>query len=124
MNAKEYSHKVDDPAVDSQLDHLADWAESAEISPGARIVKSSEPESGMDLLAAALGSESAVRRAVGKPSLSGHGVSPARSVRLSVEMDERLIKMAEQANVKPSEIIRRALGEYMSRANSQWQANV
>ncbi len=71
----------------------------------------------MKLLSAALGSDSAVRRAVGKPSLSGGGQSPARSVRLPQEMDARLIEIAKQRNVKPSEIIRRALDEYLVRAS-------
>ncbi|GAA2943559.1 hypothetical protein ACFO7V_07110 [Glutamicibacter bergerei] len=101
----------------SRFEELALWAETAELSPNARITKAKQPGAGMDLLAAALGSEEAVRRAVGKPSMSGTGTSPARSVRLPLDLEKKLIEKATHDHVKPSEIIRRALGEYLLHAS-------
>lgn len=71
----------------------------------------------MALLEAAMGSPAAVRRAVGKPSLSEKGSSPSRSVRLPADMDAQLVALAQRSQLKPSEVIRRALGEYLSKAS-------
>lgn len=43
------------------------------------------------------------------------GTSPTRTVRLPVELDGRLVTYAEHEHVKPSEIMRRALDDYLSR---------
>lgn len=98
-------------------DELATWAENAEISASATITKAAGPGAGMALLEAAMGSQAAVRRAVGKPSLSEKGSSPSRSVRLPADMDAQLLAVASKAHTKPSEIIRRALGEYLAKAS-------
>lgn len=95
---------------------LATWAETAEVSPNARFTKASGPEAGMALLEAAMGSPAAARRAVGKPSLSEKGSSPSRSVRLPADMDAQLVTFAQHAQMKPSEVIRRALSEYLAKA--------
>ena len=43
------------------------------------------------------------------------GSSPTRTVRMSVELDLRLEAYAEAANTSPSEVVRRALDEYLNR---------
>ncbi|MGP9529568.1 MULTISPECIES: hypothetical protein [Micrococcaceae] len=106
-----------DMLSETEIKELEVWAETAQISENALISKSEAAGAGMDLLATALGSKIAVHRAVGKPSLSGRGISPARSVRLPADMDEKLIERAEHDQIKPSEVIRRALDEYLSRAS-------
>lgn len=96
---------------------LAEWAETADLSPDARITKAEGPEAGRSILEAALGSPEAVRRAVGKPSLGGKGTSPSRSLRLPVEMDAQLVARAAAEHRKPSEIMRDALAEYLAKAS-------
>lgn len=111
-------HSADiSPSDHTDYEALAIWAETAEISTQARILKASGKEAGMALLEAAIGSSAEVRRAVGKPSLSEKGPSPSRSVRLSAEMDALLLDFAKRSQMKPSEIIRRALGEYLDKAS-------
>ncbi|BCW64773.1 ribbon-helix-helix protein, CopG family [Paenarthrobacter sp. MSM-2-10-13] len=96
---------------------LADWAEIADIGPDAHITKASGPEAGRSILEAALGSAEAVRRAVGKPSLSARGTSPSRSLRLPEEMDAQLVARAAAEQRKPSAIMRDALAEYLAKAS-------
>ena len=108
---------MEEPADSTDYEALASWAETAEISAHARITKSSGPGAGMELLAAAMGSQAAVRRAVGKPSMSEKGASPSRSVRLPADMDAELVAVALRAHIKPSEVIRRALGEYLAKVS-------
>lgn len=96
---------------------LATWAETADIGPEARITKAQGPEAGRALLEAALGSPEAVRRAVGKPSLSAKGTSPSRSLRLPEDMDAQLVAQAEREHRKPSAILRDALAEYLAKAS-------
>lgn len=96
---------------------LAEWAETSDIGPNARITKASGPEAGRALLEAALGSPEAVTRAVGKPSLSGKGTSPSRTVRLPEDMDARLLEQSARENRKPSAILRDALAQYLAHAS-------
>jgi hypothetical protein len=96
---------------------LADWAETADIGPDAQITKASGPEAGRSILEAALGSAEAVRRAVGKPSLSAKGTSPSRSLRLPEEMDAQLVARAAAEHRKPSAIMRDALAQYLAKAS-------
>ncbi|QHK20103.1 ribbon-helix-helix protein, CopG family [Pseudarthrobacter psychrotolerans] len=96
---------------------LATWAETADIGPDASINKADGPEAGRSLLEAALGSPEAIRRAVGKPSLSAKGTSPSRSLRLPVDMDARLVEQAQKEHRNPSAIIRDALAEYLAKAS-------
>jgi hypothetical protein len=105
------------PNKPTDYEALSTWAETAEVSPNARITKASGQEAGMALLEAAMGSPAAVRRAVGKPSLSDKGSSPSRSVRLPADMDAQLVALAQHVHMKPSEVIRRALGEYLAKAS-------
>lgn len=105
------------PSKPTDYDALAVWAETADISSDALISKASAPGAGMTLLAAAMGSAAEVKRAVGKPSLSDKGPSPSRSVRLPAEMDAQLVAFARNVDEKPSEIIRRALSEYLAKAS-------
>lgn len=106
-----------DPQEQARYDALASWAETADIAPGARITKATGPEAGRALLEAALGSPEAVRRAVGKPSLSKKGTSPSRSVRLPDDMDAQLLARSAQEHRKPSEVLREALREYLAKAS-------
>ena len=96
---------------------LAEWAETADIGPDAKITKASGPGAGAALLEAALGSPEAVKRAVGKPSLSRKGTSPSRSVRLPEDMDAQLLARSKAEHRKPSAILRDALAEYLSKAS-------
>ena len=96
---------------------LAEWAETADIGPDARITKASGPDAGRALLEAALGSAEAVKRAVGKPSLSQGGTSPSRTVRLPKDMDAQLLEQSERENRKPSAILRDALAQYLAQAS-------
>ena len=71
---------------------------------------------GRALLAAALGSEEAVNKALGRPSLDQGrpaGESPVRHVRLSAELDEALKARAAAEHRKPSEVMREALSAYL-----------
>lgn len=53
---------------------------------------------------------------MGRPSGGERrGISPSRTVRLPAELDGRLVAYADHEQVKPSEILRRALDEYLSR---------
>ncbi|MCZ2404697.1 CopG family transcriptional regulator [Paenarthrobacter sp. Z7-10] len=65
----------------------------------------------------ALGSPEAVKRAVGKPSLSSSGTSPSRTVRLPKDMDAQLVARSEIEHRKPSEILREALVQYLAKAS-------
>ncbi|NMR28193.1 ribbon-helix-helix protein, CopG family [Crystallibacter degradans] len=105
------------PQEQEHYEELAAWAETADIAPNARITKAEGPEAGRSLLEAALGSPEAVRRAVGKPSLSKEGISPTRSIRLPKELDAQLVARSESEHRKPSEIVRDALREYLGRAS-------
>ena len=96
---------------------LAEWAETADPGNDARITKAEGPGAGQSILEAALGSAEAVKRAVGKPSLSAKGTSPSRSLRLSREMDDQLLARAEAEHRRPSAIMRDALAEYLARAS-------
>jgi hypothetical protein len=96
---------------------LAEWAETTDIGPDARITKAVGPGAGQSILEAALGSAEAVKRAVGKPSLSNKGTSPSRSLRLSAEMDAQLVARAAAEHRKPSAIMRDALAEYLAKAS-------
>ncbi|MGF4043859.1 ribbon-helix-helix protein, CopG family [Paenarthrobacter nitroguajacolicus] len=102
---------------DERYADLAEWAETADIGPDAHITKAKGPEAGHSILEAALGSAAAVRRAVGKPSLSAKGTSPSRSIRLPEEMDAQLLARAAAEHRKPSAIMRDALAEYLAKAS-------
>lgn len=54
---------------------------------------------------------------MGRPVGGGprRGPSKPRSVRLSAEMDGRLLALAAEEGVEPSEMLRRALVEYVER---------
>lgn len=53
---------------------------------------------------------------MGRPSGSARrGASPTRTVRLAAELDNRLVEYAEHTRVSPSEIMRRALDDYLRR---------
>ncbi|PTT68106.1 ribbon-helix-helix protein, CopG family [Arthrobacter sp. HMWF013] len=114
---KRNGSKDREAAQEAHYDELATWAETADIGPDARITKSAEPEAGRSLLEAVLGSTEAVRRAVGKPSLSARGTSPSRSLRLPADMDAQLVERAEQEHRNPSAIIRDALAQYLAKAS-------
>ena len=43
------------------------------------------------------------------------GASPSRTIRMPAELDQRLVVYAEAAHTSPSEVLRRALEEYLSR---------
>ncbi|MFZ4892969.1 hypothetical protein ACL9RL_00805 [Plantibacter sp. Mn2098] len=98
---------------------LSDWAESDAVFDGmthATVQHGDGDSPGRALLAAALGSESAVDRALGRPTLDQgrpSGVSPVRHVRLPVELDEALKARAAAEHAKPSEIVRAALVAYL-----------
>lgn len=106
-----------DAAEQAHYSELAAWAETADIGPDARITKAEGPGAGQALLEAALGSAEAVKRAVGKPSLSARGTSPSRSLRLPEDMDAQLLARAAAEHRKPSAIIRDALAQYLSKAS-------
>lgn len=106
-----------DAAEQARYAELAAWAETADIGPDARITKAQGPGAGRALLEAALGSPEAVRRAVGKPSLSTRGTSPSRSLRLPEEMDAQLVARAQMEHRKPSAILRDALAQYLAKAS-------
>lgn len=46
---------------------------------------------------------------------SRRGASPTRTVRLAADLDNRLVEYAEHAHVSPSEVMRRALDDYLRR---------
>lgn len=46
------------------------------------------------------------------------GTSPTRTIRLAAELDGRLVTHAEREHVNPSEIVRRALDDYLGRAGA------
>ncbi|MFI2566399.1 hypothetical protein [Paenarthrobacter sp. NPDC018779] len=103
--------------VEPNYSELAEWAETADVGPDARISKAEGPGAGQSILEAALGSAEAVKRAVGKPSLSNKGTSPSRSLRLSAEMEAQLLARAASEHRKPSAIMRDALAEYLAKAS-------
>lgn len=105
------------PEAGPDYAELAEWAETADIGPDARISKAEGPGAGLSILEAALGSPEAVKRAVGKPSLSAKGTSPSRSLRLSAEMDAQLLARAAAEHRKPSAIMRDALAQYLAKAS-------
>lgn len=106
-----------DAGEQARYRELAVWAETSDIGPDARITKADGPGAGQALLEAALGSADAVKRAVGKPSLSAKGTSPSRSLRLPEDMDAQLVARAAAEHRKPSAIIRDALAQYLSPAS-------
>ncbi|AIY03595.1 hypothetical protein ART_3996 [Arthrobacter sp. PAMC 25486] len=97
---------------------LAEWAESDfSMAPESVITHSPSPGAGQSLLEAALGSSAAVKRAVGKPSLSKSGTSPSRSIRLPKELDAQLVALSARENRKPSDVVRAALVEYLAKVS-------
>ncbi len=55
-------------------------------------------------------------RAPGRPSLSGKGeVSPSLSVRLPKQERARLEQVAARQGRRPADVVREALGDYLSR---------
>lgn len=106
-----------DASEQARYRELAVWAETSDIGPDARITQARGDGAGQALLEAALGSPEAVKRAVGKPSLSDKGTSPSRSLRLPEDMDAQLIARAAAEHRKPSAIIREALAQYLSPAS-------
>jgi hypothetical protein len=58
---------------------------------------------------------------MGRPVGGGpkRGPSKSRSVRLSAEMDGCLVALAAREDVEPSEVLRRALVEYVERHRGQ-----
>ena len=54
------------------------------------------------------------RANIGRPSLTGSGVSPTMNVRLPQEMRERLDRLAAKQGRRPSEVARDALEEYLA----------
>ncbi|WEV66101.1 ribbon-helix-helix protein, CopG family [Bifidobacterium sp. ESL0764] len=93
------------------IDQLTSWAESdGPVDSGKVVAVGSD--------AAAKGTE--FLRQVGKPNLGqaharGVGRSPKRQFRLSSELDEALTGYARSTQSSASEIIRRALADYLSR---------
>jgi hypothetical protein len=78
---------------------------------------SADVESGDYTVSGALESGSTLR--MGRP-IGGdrRGISPSRTVRLPTELDGRLVAFAEHEHVKPSEIVRRALDDYLRRVGA------
>ncbi|WP_458108356.1 ribbon-helix-helix domain-containing protein [Arthrobacter sp. R3-55] len=116
-SAKEAMEVTVNGETEAHYTDLAEWAETADIGNDARITKAEAPGAGQSILEAALGSAEAVKRAVGKPSLSAKGTSPSRSLRLSQEMDDQLLARAAVEHRKPSAIMRDALAEYLAKAS-------
>ncbi|MBO1269899.1 ribbon-helix-helix protein, CopG family [Arthrobacter cavernae] len=105
------------PEEQDRYHRLAEWAETADIAPGAKITKAAGPGAGRALLEAALGSPEAVQRAVGKPSLSGKGTSPTLSIRIPKDLAELLEARAELEHLKPSVVVRDALRAYLGHSS-------
>lgn len=84
------------PEEQAKYQALAEWAEQAGIGPDAKISKSNGPGDGRSLMEAALGSPEAITLTIGKPSLSGKGVLPPRTIRPPEEMDARLLAQSER----------------------------
>ncbi|MBS9534123.1 ribbon-helix-helix protein, CopG family [Mycobacterium sp. M1] len=60
--------------------------------------------------------ESGTTLRMGRPvGDSRRGASPTRTVRLAAELDARLAEYAEHTHLSPSEIMRRALDDYLRR---------
>lgn len=75
---------------------------------------SADVESGHYTVSGTLESGSTLR--MGRPAGGERrGISPSRTVRLPVELDGRLVAYADHEHVKPSEIVRRALDDYLGR---------
>lgn len=57
---------------------------------------------------------------MGRPAAGSarRGPSPTRTVRLATDLDGRLAAYAEREHVKPSEIVRRALDDYLGRVGA------
>lgn len=118
MNEKKAKGGQDlSPEEQAHFRALGEWAETADIGPDARFTKASGQGAGRALLEAALGSPEAVKRAVGKPSLSSSGTSPSRTIRLPKDMDAQLVARSEIEHRKPSEILREALAQYLAKAS-------
>lgn len=102
-----------------RFSELSKWAESDAVVEGmadATVTRGDGDVPGRSLLAAALGSEAEVDRALGRPTLSQgrpSGESPVRHVRLPLELDEALRARAAADKAKPSEIVRAALAAYL-----------
>jgi hypothetical protein len=94
----------------------AEWAERDMELParsGTALRGSDAARSGTDLLV----------RAVGRPPLNpgaprGHRAR-SRSLRLPGELDAQLVAVADAEGGRPSDVLRRALEEYLERAGSQ-----
>ena len=105
-----------------RLATLSEWAESDAPLEGmkdATIVRGEGDTPGRALLAAALGSEEAVDRAIGRPSLNRRrpaGESPVRHIRLSAELDAALTARASAEHRNASEVMREALAAYLQSA--------
>ena len=98
-------------------EELSEWAESLEtLPPSAKVTKSNGDGAGRAMLEAALGSAEAVDRAIGRPSLSEHGVSPSRTLRFPSDLDAALVSQAQAEHRKPSELIREAVIQYLPHA--------
>jgi hypothetical protein len=104
---------------EGRSNRLSEWAENMDALPeDAVVTKSDGPGAGLALLEAALGSPEAVRRSVGRPSLSGKpAAAPVRSYRLTEELVRELGDRAQAEHRKPSEIVREALHQYLHRAS-------
>ncbi len=102
-------------------ERLSSWAEGLDTIPeDAVVTRGRSIRPGHDLLVAALGSGSAVDRAIGRPTLSGRtgaGNSPVRQVRLPRELDALLIDRAQEEHRTPSELMRAALVAYLTKAS-------
>lgn len=105
---------------EARAERLAEWAESDEftISSSATVVPADSRDA-EELLEGVFGREE-LGRLRGRPSLSGRvgaGASPKRQVRLPRELDELLVARAAAEHRSPSELMRDAVAEYLSRAS-------
>jgi len=100
---------------------MAEWAESevGALTDSAEYM-TADAESGLEYMMKLLGSTAAVDRAMGRPNLNGtmtSGKSPVRHVRLPIELDSQLTLRAETEHRSPSELMREAITDYLSRAS-------
>ena len=109
-----------DPEEEARAVRLADWAESDDfhLADTATAVRVGDSDADA-LLTDVFGAEE-LGRLRGRPSLSGKtssGPSPKRQVRLPHELDALLRARAEAEHRKPSDLMRDALTEYLSKAS-------
>lgn len=89
--------------------------EADDYEPGTPTRSTGEPAPDVAaFLAELIPAEEVARVRAGRPSLSGHGRSPARQVRLPAQLDAALVARAAAEERRPSDILRDALSEYLA----------